>query len=55
MVVKACSKIQNEIGNVVGLCNLDVVEGETCFLGAFDHINALTPSYSATQGQQWKL
>lgn len=27
MVVNACSRIQDEIGNVVGVCNLDVVEG----------------------------
>lgn len=29
MVVNACARIQKEIGNVVGVCNLDVVEGMT--------------------------
>lgn len=27
VVVKACSRIQSEVRNVIGVCNLDVVEG----------------------------
>lgn len=51
VVVNACSRVQQEIGNVVGVCNLDVVEGTAmeALSGMMDIVSARPKGFSSLE------